>query len=236
MQLPIAFFHCRKWYETSINLRNAASINFKTDKSPSVQTSRRMVIRDKLFMQHITDMMSMGEVSDILKENLEITHVKITPDFKYVNVFYIPNDALFDKEKLQKCAKIIRHELSQLRIIGIVPPIQFVLNKQYSAQIEIERRLAMINFEEDSEILCSEQMQFDTSDVNNVNQTSHKKSVANGDSETDECYIQLPMMRHDVLGLDHHKIMSQVSCLMLLIRDKCILQFYLIVADYRCSV
>lgn len=171
-------------------------------------------------MQHITDMMSMGEVSDIIKQNIEITHVKITPDFKYVNVFYIPSDddTSFDQEALQKCARIIRHELSQLRIIGVVPPIQFVPNKQYSIQMEVERRLMMINFEEDSDTLSSEEMQFDTLDVN---QSSCKESVANCDTEADKFNIQLPMMRHDVLGLDHHKIMSQVIYLIfLLIRDK----------------
>lgn len=169
-------------------------------------------------MQHITDMISMGEVSNVIKENIEITHVKITPDFKYVNVFYIPSNdnASFDQETLKKCAGILRHKLSQLRIIGIVPPIQFVPNKQYFIQMEVERRLATINFEED--ILSSEQMQFDISDVN---QTSHKESIANQENEADKFDIQLPMMRHDVLRLDHHKIMSQVIHLIfLLIKDK----------------
>jgi len=165
-------------------------------------------------MQHITDMMSMGEVSDIIKEDIEITHVKITPDFKYVNVFYISNNASLDQEALQKCARIIRHELSQLRVIGIVPPIQFVQNKQCLREKEVERRLAMINFEEDSEIL-SEQMQLlNISDASNVDQ--HKESIANHDFKADEFYIQLPTMRHDVLGLDHHKIMSRVIYLVIL--------------------
>jgi len=86
-------------------------------------------------------------------------------------------------------------------------------------QKEVERRLATINFEEDSDTLCSEQ--FDTSDVNSVNQTLHKESVAN--SEANEFYIQLPAMRHDVLGLDHHRIMSQVIQLMFLsIKVRCV--------------
>lgn len=174
-------------------------------------------------MEHITDMMSMGEVSDILKESIEITHVKITLDFKCVNVFWIPNNddvSLVDEEALQKCAKILRHELSQLRVIGVVPPIQFVQNKQYSIEKEVERRLAMINSEEDSETL-SDQVQLDTSDVNSADQTFHKELVANRNSETDEFCIQLPVMRHDILGLNHHKIMSQVIYVMfVLIRDK----------------
>ncbi|XP_012540384.1 uncharacterized protein LOC105838967 [Monomorium pharaonis] len=199
----------RKWYDTSTDLRNIASVN-PTDKSPSMHTKRRMMIRDKLFMEHITDMVSMGEVSDIIKGGIEITHVKITPDFKCVNVFYIPsNDSSVDQEALQKCAGIIRHELSQLRVIGIVPPIQFVQNRQYFIQKEVDRRLAMLKFEEDSEILSE---QLNISEPDNVDQTLHEESNNTvHDCETDRIYIQLPVMRHDVLGLDHHKIMSRIS-------------------------
>ncbi|KYN00056.1 Putative ribosome-binding factor A, mitochondrial [Cyphomyrmex costatus] len=188
------------------------NINLTDKISPSIHVQRRMIIRDKLFMQHITDMMSMGQVFDIIKENIEITHVKITRDFKYVNVFYIPSsNSSVNQEALQNCARIIRHELSQLRIIGIVPPIQFVEDKHYIREKEVEKRLAMINFEETNEIL-SEQMESDIFDVNSVDQISYKKKpVVNDDSKTDEFYIQLPIMRHDVLGLNHHLIMSRIT-------------------------
>lgn len=188
----------RKWYDTNTELRSVASVDSTVKPTPSKHTIRRMMIRDKLFMEHITDMMSMGQVSDILKDGLEITHVKITPDFKHVNVYYIPNNdsLVLDQEALHKCAGIIRHELSQLRVIGVVPPIQFVQNKQHFTEKEVEKRLAMINFEEESETL-GEQEQLDI-------------SIANADSKTGEFYIQLPVMRHDVFGLDHHRITSQI--------------------------
>ncbi|KYQ57979.1 hypothetical protein ALC60_03029 [Trachymyrmex zeteki] len=212
MQLPL-FLCYRKWYDSSTVLRSVTNVN-PTDKSPSTHTRRRMIIRDKLFMQHITDIMSMGQVSDIIKESIEITHVKIMQDFQHVNVFYIPsNDASVDQETLQKCARIIRHELSQLRVIGVVPPIYFVENKLYCREKEVEKRLAMINFEENSEIF-SEQMESDmlvVSDVSSVDQISHKEAVVNDNSKLDEFYIQLPIMRHNVLGLDHHKIMSRIT-------------------------
>lgn len=197
------FLRCRKWY-TNTDLHNSVNIN-PIDKSPSLHTRRRMIIRDKLFMQHITDMMSMGEVSDIIRGAIEIINVKITADFKYVNVFYTSNNYV-SQEMLQKCAGIIRHELSQLRVIGIVPPIQFVEDKQYYTQKEVERRLALINFEE--EVLSSEQCD----NPDSVDRTSYNESIADNDSKADEFYIQLPVMRHDVLGLDHHRIMSQVRC------------------------
>jgi len=177
----------------------------------------------------------MGQESDIIKESIEITHVKITQDFKRINVFYIPsnnNNAPVDQEALQKYAGIIRHELSQLRIIGVVPPIYFVENKLYCREKEVEKRLAMITFEEDSEIL-SKQMESDMPDVSSVDQILHKKSVVNDNSKRDEFYIQLPTMKHDVLGLDHHKIMSRVIYFMfVLIKDKC-MKYYILTNYYR---
>lgn len=212
------FLYYRKWCDPKTDLHNA--IDFKqTKKTVSTQTMRRMMVRDKLFMKHITDLMSMGEVSDIIKGGIEITYVKITSDFKCVNVFWIHStddvSSLVSEEALQKCAKIIRHELSQLRVIGIVPPIQFVEDKRFSIVAEIERRLATISFEIDKSETYSEQIQLDDSRTDIADKTLHMKPDINHDSEMDESYIDLPMMRHDVLGLDHHKIMSRVIYLSL---------------------
>ncbi|XP_014471977.1 PREDICTED: uncharacterized protein LOC106743024 isoform X2 [Dinoponera quadriceps] len=174
-----------------------------------MHTKRRMTIRNKLFMEHITDQIAMGEASDIINGAIEITHVEITPDFKHVNIFWNHTDIPISEESLKKCAKIIRHELSQLRVIGVVPPIQFVANRQQMIKDEVEKKLAIIESDiENLEILSfSEQMELANS---HINQASHKISVVNDNPESDEPHIELPMMRHDVLGLDHHKMMTQI--------------------------
>lgn len=179
------------------------------NRSPSTHTVRRMTIRNKLFMEHITDQISAGEASSIINGAIEITHVEITPDFKHVNVFWSPTcDTPISQEALQKCAWIIRHELSQLRIIGVVPPIQFVENKQQSIQNEVEKRLATIESDlEDFEILSySEQIELAAS---HIDQTLCKEQIVDN-HQSDGPHIKLPAMRHNVLGLDHHKIMSRV--------------------------
>lgn len=209
----------RLWYDTSKDLRNSMDIINPNNKPLSVHTVRRMTIRNKLFMEHITDLISMGGISDI-SNNIEITHVNISPDFKYVNVFWIHSDnnactTSVSKEALQQCAKIIRHELSQLRVIGVVPPIQFVQNKQFSMQKEVENKLATLNIEEDCESLSySEQMQLIASHISTADHTVNTEPDPNlnvPNSEVDEFYVELPAMRHDVLGLDHHKIMSRIA-------------------------
>jgi len=182
------------------------------NKPLSMHTVRRMTIRDKLFMEHITDQISMGEVSNILNENIEITHVKITPDFKYVNIFWIYSNNIctpISDEVFHQCAKIIRHRLSELRIIGRVPPIQFVKNKQFFMTREIDKKLTIIDedlklcypYEENTDALC----------INTINETLYNKTKQTiHDSKIEES-CQLPVMKHDVLGLDHYKIMSQVN-------------------------
>lgn len=184
-------------------------------RSPSTHTIRRMTIRNKLFMEHITDQISMGKASSIINGAIEITHVEITPDFKYVNVFWNHvSDIPISQEALQKCAWIIRHELSQLRVIGVVPPIQFVENKQHLIQEEVEKKLAIIESNsQDFKILSyAEQIELAAS---YIDQASREKPIVNNESkpdnsEPDEPYIELPEMRHDVLGLDHNKVMTQV--------------------------
>lgn len=201
-------------------MRSNMSVVNSTEKLPSIHTQRRIAIRNKLFMEHITDLMSTGEVANILDGIIEITHVQITADFKYVNVFWIQSSNVkpVSAEALQKCAWAIRHKLSQLRIIGIVPPIQFVKNKQFLIQQEVENKLARIKLEQDSfePLSHSEQMESAASDT--VERVLCKESFVNRDFILTRPPTELPPMRHDVLGLDRHKMMSQVKFCLYLFR------------------
>ncbi|XP_032681781.1 uncharacterized protein LOC116849092 [Odontomachus brunneus] len=199
----------KKWYDHSTSFHNPMELS-KSARSPSNHTVRRMTIRNKLFMEHITDQISMGAASNIINGTIEITHVEITPDFTRVNVFWNPtSDTPISQEALQKCGWIIRHELSQLRVIGVVPLIQFVENKKNLTQNEIKKRFVAIESDiKDFEILSySEQMELATS---HIDQASHEDSIISNDSES-EPDIKLPVMRQDVLGLDHSKIMTQIT-------------------------
>lgn len=194
------------------DFRNTINVRYE-DRSPSNHTVRRMTVRNKLFMEHITDQISMGEVSSIIDGAIEITYVEITPDFKCINVLYrYTTDTPISQEVLEKCGWIIRHELSQLRVIGVVPPIHFVEDKQYKIQDIVEERLQSIESDfKDSNILSfSEQMELA---ISHVDQSLHKEPMVDNGSEPDESEIKLPAMRQDVLRLDHSKIMTQVMSL-----------------------
>lgn len=175
----------------------------------SIYTVRRMIVLNKVFMKYITDLMSTGEiVPEILNKNIEISHVKVTADFKLINVYWIDNNTENNdiEELLKKCASQLRHELSQLRVIGVVPPIQFVKCKGISTLREVEQKLKIMDFGEDyvsSPYSDAIQQTITASETSDVNQNV-------GNVENDNISITLPVMRHDVFGLDHFRIMSQV--------------------------
>ncbi|XP_060827737.1 uncharacterized protein LOC132913416 [Bombus pascuorum] len=176
----------------------------------SIYTVRRMIVLNNVFMKHITDLMSTGDVvPEILNKNIEISHVKVTADFKLINVFWIDNNTENTdvEELLQKCAFQLRHELSQLRVIGVVPPIQFVKCKGTNILREVERKLKIMDFGEDhvsSPYPDAIQQTITASGTTDVNQ-----NVEN--VEHDNLSITLPVMRHDIFGLDHFRIMSQIK-------------------------
>lgn len=55
--------------------------------------------------------------------------VMVTPDFKGVNVFWIAKGTESDEDLehlFTKNAGALRHELSSLRVMGVVPKINFI--------------------------------------------------------------------------------------------------------------
>ncbi|XP_071875436.1 uncharacterized protein [Bombus fervidus] len=176
----------------------------------SIYTVRRMIVLNNVFMKYITDLMSTGEiVPEVLNKNIEISHVKVTADFKLINVFWIDNNTEKTdvEELLQKCAFQLRHELSQLRVIGVVPPIQFVKCKGTSILREVEQKLKIMDFGEDhisSPYPDAIQQTITASETHDANQNLENV-------EHDNLSVTLPVMRHDVFGLDHFRIMSQIK-------------------------
>lgn len=55
--------------------------------------------------------------------------MQVTPDFNCINVYWIAkgdeNDTAIEK-LLQTSSGLLRHELSQLKVIGVVPIIKFL--------------------------------------------------------------------------------------------------------------
>ncbi|XP_011211974.2 uncharacterized protein LOC105232072 [Bactrocera dorsalis] len=200
---------------------NSAHITKSTGSGGGKNTTRRMVVLNKLFMKHITDLLATGEASEsILGRGLQVTRVKISPDFAYINVYWLAGgeplaDAQLELE-LQRCSGRLRHELSQLMLMSEVPRIKFAREKKLSNIAQVEGLLRTIDFgpqeetAEGSTEAVGEHVQHNL--VANLMQREFygKNDIPVANENKCENEEEFPEMRHDVLGLDHQHIMSKI--------------------------
>lgn len=189
--------------------------------------ARRVVVLNKLFMKHITDLMASGETSvDIIGHGIEITKVQLSNDFMVVRVYWFaPTSTVAElKEltsKLDQCAYQLRHELSQLKVIGVVPPIKFVLDKQSIGALDLEKHFSTADYGENhTPSINLDRQEQQLTLYTKLSEEVRKKILETNDDEeeSNKVYlVNLPPMRHDVLGLPHLAIMTKVSILLPLI-------------------
>lgn len=148
--------------------------------------------------------------------NLQVSYVKVSPDFRSLNVFWIAQGSDNDlhlENILKSMAFPLRHELSQLRLMGEVPRIFFVKDKLYSKGLEIDNLLRKADFGEDfvpTDITLfmksNMRLQIKFPEEVKAKLEELEQSLSHEDYEEEE----LPEMRHDVLGLDHSMIMKKI--------------------------
>ncbi|XP_021934394.1 uncharacterized protein LOC110836950 isoform X2 [Zootermopsis nevadensis] len=137
--------------------------------------------------------------------------VKVAPDFNKVNVFWLARGTENDVEVesiLKRSAGHLRHQLSELRVMGVVPYIEFVKDTQYAKVVEVERILATADFGEDYVPVgagCQLKSEFTMHTHLPPNIKSHIEKVEDEIPEP-----SLPPMRMDVLGLRHEEIMNKI--------------------------
>ncbi|GJQ82645.1 hypothetical protein Trydic_g19663 [Trypoxylus dichotomus] len=189
-------------------------------KRPTPENTRRLSVLNKRFMMNITDLMVSGEnAAKFAGYGLEINRVKVTPDYKGINVYWIAkgntNDEEIDK-LLQSRSGPLRHELTQLHVIGMVPKIKFIKDKEYARMVEVDSKLAYADFGEDHE----------QSDAT-IKYKSYLELTKSLDPELKERILLLeestkneigtediPEMPQNVLGLNHADIMERIKKMM----------------------
>lgn len=185
----------RRWFQDGDTPKFQTATNLSNPARQGKNAPRRVHVLNKLFMKHITDLMSTGEVSVVtLGKGLEISHVKVTSDFLFVNVYWLAKGNTSDAELeplLQKASGMLRHELSQLRLMGEVPRINFVKDKIHSKYAEVDNLLAIADFGDDYE--------------------PSNWGLLKQDLAPDSLNKMLPEMRHNVLGLDQAEIMDKIK-------------------------
>ncbi|CAH1269696.1 RBFA [Branchiostoma lanceolatum] len=113
------------------------------------ESIRQRVVNNTL-KKHITDLVQSCQVSQELEDaQVEITKVSVTPDFLTARVYWKAPGFEDDKhieDLLDRSRFELRHALIQLHVIGKVPPIVFIKDKEQAAIDEVERLLASADF------------------------------------------------------------------------------------------
>ena len=206
----------RRWFVSNEIQKSTTASSLLKTKGQGKESFRRVQVLNKLFMKHITDFMATGQLSeDILGYGIQVTQVKVAPDFRGVNVFWFSQERSLDTEielKLKRVSGELRHELSQLKLMGEVPKIHFVFDKRNGQAAEVESLLQIADFGDD----------YESSSPTDLLKNELKLSVNLPDRlKTAICEIEeqhqiqdveesMPPMRNDVLGLNQEEIMNKV--------------------------
>ncbi|KAK5648959.1 hypothetical protein RI129_003851 [Pyrocoelia pectoralis] len=176
--------------------------------------SRRVNVLNKLFMRYITDLMSTGECSSaFVGHGIEINHVQITADFSCVRIYWSANsenEAIEDI--LNKNVGLLRHELAQLKVVGVIPRLQFVKDKQSARLALVDKLLAKADYGDDyvpvdltAKVKTELQLNTTLDPYIKLKIEKLEDTVANGE------YDDLPPMPNNVFGLNHAKIREQIE-------------------------
>lgn len=186
----------------------------KVKHEPGKRGMRRTAMLNKIFMKQITDLMSTGTVAmNVVGRGIEISKVSVTPDLQKVNVFWVcKGDASDDTTNnlLSKVAGALRHELSTLRIMGEIPYIEFVKDKQEAVIVDLDRRLAIADYGEDYTPTDLGQLLKSEFTLNTKLSPEEKAKIKQLEDKSPVFEEPLPVMTNNVFGLDHGKIMSRL--------------------------
>uniref|UniRef100_A0A2M4BX25 Uncharacterized protein n=1 Tax=Anopheles marajoara TaxID=58244 RepID=A0A2M4BX25_9DIPT len=161
------------------------------------ESNRRVAVLNKLFMKNITDLMATGTfASDLYGYGLQISRVRVAPDFREASIYWFSSS--IDKDvKIESILKPLsfrlRHELSQLRLVGEVPHLRFVQDKRYYVEGLLNALLKEADYGVD--------------DAEGNDKLTNEHDGRPTEKEEQLCE---PEMRHDILGLDHFQIMARI--------------------------
>lgn len=204
------------------------------------EDTRRTTVLNKLFMTHITDFLCTDSHFDLMNKGLEVTHVKVQPNLKYVNVYWTVSTMVKEEDRppdeiLTKCAMTLKNQLSKLKVMSSVPKIRFIRNTQIEQINEVYRRLEKLDLAEKPVIPWHEQLtnfkygeSADTISALAAEKAAMVKKNKGVVGETNEEEVlvdsDLPVMMNNTFGLDHAKMMNSVIILisLLLIHNECL--------------
>lgn len=182
------------------------------------EANRRITVLNKLFMKNVTDLMATGVFADVLfGYGIQISTVKVSSDFKKLNIYWISNNNVYNEEvhrRLKSIAGPLRHELSVLRLMGEIPQINFCFHREIAKATEVDALIKKADFGEDFVptdptlfLKANNKLEYKLSEET-------RRKIRELDQLDDEIEQVLPEMRHDIYGLDHDRIMKSIMASM----------------------
>lgn len=209
----------QKWYSNQFDqpILSPVVATSKEKNQLGKQGQRRINVINKLCMRYITDIMATGDMADeLLGKGIEISRVKVTPDFNVVNVYWTVIENNDDDEVvklLKKAAGYVKHELSNLRVLGLVPHITFVKDEKLAKLAEVQKILSQINLvQENNKYVMNIGSNLKEDQRLNLDLEDHiveKIKKLDDTEQIDE--EELPAMKHDVFGLDQLSISNRIK-------------------------
>ncbi|KAM6104440.1 putative ribosome-binding factor A, mitochondrial [Theristicus caerulescens] len=173
-----------------------ASVMKDDQTKPRKEDNIRCRVLNGLIHKAVAEMMATCEVNQELYDlKLEICKVSLASNFSACRVYWNPA-ATMEKESyvesvLRKSAPRIRYLLMSQQILGNVPPIVFVKDKEAAAVKEIEELLSIADFGPPEEVETLSQ-----------NDSSELFSSATQSSDSP--------MRSNLFGIDHELLNKQI--------------------------
>lgn len=153
-------------------------------------------------MKHVTDLLASSQLGEqIVGLGIEISRVQVCQRFHGLNVFWFStvnnSEILQIDERLAKIAGPLRHELSQLRLMGDVPRITFVKDRKLAMLNEVDHLLATADFGEDHE--------------HNPYGQRVRREFDPATAITEDCSLDVIPMRNDLFGVNRNVIMGRIE-------------------------
>ncbi|KAF2355306.1 Ribosome-binding factor A domain [Trinorchestia longiramus] len=124
---------------------------FKKTYISSGTSPRRLQVLNKLFFDHVRDVMTSGMFPEnLIGYDFHVTKVRVLDDLMGVYVYYLQtgDDPELPEELLKNLGRIVRKELHALHFTPQIPPITFKKDESFDNVLEVERRLSIIAQEE----------------------------------------------------------------------------------------
>ncbi|KAM4689399.1 putative ribosome-binding factor A, mitochondrial [Discoglossus pictus] len=123
----------------------------KTQRKERREDNIRIRALNVILYKALTDLLSTSEVSqEVYDLNVELSKVSVTVDFSVCRAYWMTSGCTDTDSKieniLQKYAPRFRHLMLTQQVLGSVPPVVFVRDKEDAIKQEVEKLLSIADF------------------------------------------------------------------------------------------